>query len=94
MAPSSTTKTAWGPLTMVARRWALEKILEIQSVVNLGAAIGDRPPIDILNKEEESRILELIAQTHGLAGGQAKNQRATNFMKLCTGMAVPNLFCH
>ena len=49
-----------GPLTMEARAWALERVLEIQADVNSGAVHG-RPPIDILNTEEEARIRELWA---------------------------------
>lgn len=46
-----------GPLTMAARLWALESILDIQCRCN---AAG-RDPVDILNAEEETRIRELIA---------------------------------
>jgi DNA sulfur modification protein DndC len=49
-----------GPLTMEARRWGLNQILSIQSEVNFSAAELGRPTIDILNKEEVTRINELI----------------------------------
>lgn len=43
-----------GPLTFEARRWALEKVKSIQ----------ERAGVDLINAEEESKILELIeAQT-------------------------------
>lgn len=43
-----------GPLTFAARRWALEKVKSIQ----------ERAGVDLINAEEEAKILELIdAQT-------------------------------
>lgn len=48
-----------GPLTFAARRMALARILAIQSQVNRAA--GDRPMLDLLDAEEETRIRELIA---------------------------------
>lgn len=48
-----------GPLTMDARRWGLGQILAIQAECN--ARRGDLAPIDLINPEEEARILELIA---------------------------------
>jgi DNA sulfur modification protein DndC len=50
-----------GPLTMEARLAALDKVLSIQAEVNAAAAELRRPPVDILNSEEENRIRELIA---------------------------------
>jgi DNA sulfur modification protein DndC len=50
-----------GPLTMETRLWALDEILGIQREVNETAAQLGRPPIDMLNAEEEARIRELIA---------------------------------
>lgn len=52
-----------GPLTFEARLMGLARILAMQAEVNrLGAidALGQRPPVDILNAEEEARIRELI----------------------------------
>lgn len=49
-----------GPLTMPARLWALDSILDIQRRCNNSAAELRRPAIDILNSEEEARIRELI----------------------------------
>lgn len=50
-----------GPLTLEARAWALGVVLGIQSEVNAAAAAQGRPPIDLINAEEEARIRELIA---------------------------------
>lgn len=49
-----------GPLTMEARLWALDEISRIQDQVNDQAERIGRPAIDILNNDEEKRILELI----------------------------------
>lgn len=48
-----------GPLTLKARVEALEKILSVQNRVNR-EAFKFGQPIDILNREEEARIRELI----------------------------------
>jgi DNA sulfur modification protein DndC len=45
-----------GPLTLEARAWALDRVLDIQRRCN----VPDRPPVDFLNADEESRIRELI----------------------------------
>lgn len=50
-----------GPLTFEARSMALDRVLAIQAECNSAAAAIDRPAIDILNREEEARIRELIA---------------------------------
>lgn len=50
-----------GPLTLEARAWALGVVLGIQAEINQAAAEQDRPPIDLINVEEEARIRELIA---------------------------------
>ncbi len=49
-----------GPLTMDARRYGLNRILEIQGAVNADAQKLGRPLVDIINAEEEARIRELI----------------------------------
>lgn len=49
-----------GPLTIEARRYALQTILTIQNRVNFLADREDRDNIDILNREEELRIRQLI----------------------------------
>lgn len=50
-----------GPLTFEARLAGLDRIMAIQSACNDSARELNRPTIDILNSEEESRIRELIA---------------------------------
>jgi DNA sulfur modification protein DndC len=50
-----------GPLTMEARRWGMNQILQIQDEVNNSAKNLARPQIDILNSEEVDRINELIS---------------------------------
>lgn len=54
-------KQRMGPLTFTARLWALEAILAIQAEVNSAARALGRPGVDMLNREEELRIRELIA---------------------------------
>ena len=49
-----------GPLKLEARLMFLARILGIQSEVNIGATLRDRPKIDLINSEEEQRIRELI----------------------------------
>lgn len=50
-----------GPLTMAARLWALDRVLQLQAEVNTAALAQRRPTLDLLNAEEEARIRELIA---------------------------------
>ena len=50
-----------GPLTLAAREWALGVVLGIQAEINAAAEQIERPPIDLINAEEEARIRELIA---------------------------------
>lgn len=50
-----------GPLTLEARRMALERVLAIQAEVNDAARRLGRPEIDILDEGEADRIRELIA---------------------------------
>lgn len=54
-------KQRMGPLTFQARLMGLERVLDIQTRVNIAALLEGRPPIDILNAEEEARIRALIA---------------------------------
>lgn len=49
-----------GPLTLEARKYFLQEILQIQLEVNIKAEEIGMPYIDILNPEEVSRIEELI----------------------------------
>ena len=50
-----------GPLTMDARIYGLNAILQIQQKVNDAAARDGRPCIDLINDAESHRIRELIA---------------------------------
>jgi DNA sulfur modification protein DndC len=50
-----------GPITLDARRAALLRVLAIQSEVNEAALRLGRPPVDLLNAEEQARVEELIA---------------------------------
>ena len=50
-----------GPITLDARRLALADILVIQDECNEAAGRLGRPVVDLLNREEDLRILELIA---------------------------------
>jgi DNA sulfur modification protein DndC len=52
-----------GPLTLSARKWALNEVLTIQNEINHQADITGtgHPYIDLINQEEEERIKELIA---------------------------------
>jgi DNA sulfur modification protein DndC len=50
-----------GPLTLEVREYALNEILSIQREINLAARSLNRPKIDLINLEEQSRIKELIA---------------------------------
>ena len=50
-----------GPLTLEARQYFLQEIIDIQNEVNERAVKEGRPKIDILNSKEVRRIKELIA---------------------------------
>jgi DNA sulfur modification protein DndC len=49
-----------GPLTMEARRYGLAQVLDIQEQVNWDTQRRSSPCIDLINREEQQRILELI----------------------------------
>lgn len=49
-----------GPLTFEARRYGLEKVLNIQNEINHAARSQGRPEIFLINPEEQRRIGELI----------------------------------
>lgn len=49
-----------GPLTMEARLWGLEQILEIQRDINVRAIVEHRREVWLIDGEEESRIRELV----------------------------------
>lgn len=50
-----------GPYTLEARRSGLAQVLDIQEEINRTAREQERPLIDLINGEEEHRILELLA---------------------------------
>ena len=50
-----------GPITFEARRMGLARVLTIQSAINEDARQSNRSPVDLINRDEESRIRELIA---------------------------------
>jgi DNA sulfur modification protein DndC len=50
-----------GPLTMDARNYGLETVLQIQKDINTTAQRQGRPELSLINAEEQSRIEELIA---------------------------------
>ncbi len=49
-----------GPLTFDARRGGLDTILSVQDRINDEAGRLGRPYVDLLNREEIARIVELI----------------------------------
>lgn len=69
-----------GPITFEGRLWALNEILAIQNQVNERAAAISRPPIDILNSEEEARIRELIEAGTWPDGWDGSEPLATEVM--------------
>jgi DNA sulfur modification protein DndC len=63
-----------GPLTMDARRYGLNAILEMQEEINSSAAEQDRPAVSLINEEERERIQELMAANtwpNGWSGDEA-----------------------
>jgi DNA sulfur modification protein DndC len=65
-----------GPLTMEARRWALDKFIGIQAEVNEEALRVGMPQINILNDEEIARIRELWDLDTWPDGWTGNEQRA------------------
>ena len=49
-----------GPLTLDARIYFLDKIKKIQQEINNNAILQSKSKIDLINKREEDRIIELI----------------------------------
>lgn len=66
-----------GPLTLEARLMGLERILSIQAACNDAARALNRPTIDLLNREEEARIHELIALNTWPQGWEGTEPLAT-----------------
>jgi DNA sulfur modification protein DndC len=49
-----------GPLTIEARRYGLNEVMDIQSKINLYASMHKMPTIDLINAQEHARIIEMI----------------------------------
>ena len=65
-----------GPLTMEARRWGMQQVLEIQEEVNIGArAVGD-PEYYLINDEEKEAIEQMIAANTWPQKWTGEEQRA------------------
>lgn len=56
----STNPMRLGPLTLEARLWGLDQILEIQRDINTQAILGNRSQVWLIDGAEEARIRELI----------------------------------
>ncbi|MBB4267693.1 phosphoadenosine phosphosulfate reductase family protein [Roseospira visakhapatnamensis] len=69
-----------GPLTLEARRAALDMVLDIQGDVNTLARPRGRPEIDILNTEETARIRALIDAGTWPNGWAGDEPRADTWM--------------
>jgi DNA sulfur modification protein DndC len=65
-----------GPLTLEARRFGLAQIKALQQEVNQVAQREGRPPISLVSKEEEQRILELITANTWPQGWTGAEPRA------------------
>jgi DNA sulfur modification protein DndC len=50
-----------GPLTMDARRWALDQVLQIQEEINVGARACGDPEYLLINHEERCAIEQMIS---------------------------------
>jgi DNA sulfur modification protein DndC len=64
-----------GPLTMEARHSGLERVLDIQEQVNATARRHEHPCIDLINAEEQARILDLMASHTWPIGWTGKETR-------------------
>lgn len=69
-----------GPLTFAAREMALDRVLSIQQACNEAARSSNRPTIDLLNREEEDRIRELIAARTWPNGWDGDEPSATDWL--------------
>ena len=81
-----------GPLTFDARLMALDRVLDIQAKCNLGANVGGRPRIDILNDEECDRILDLVEAKTWPDGWAGDEPIATEPLDASTRMAQCSRF--
>lgn len=53
---SEKNKQRLGPLTMVARKWAFDQIIQLQEEINVNARIQGKPEVILINKEESQFI--------------------------------------
>ena len=83
-----------GPITLEAREMGLERLLAIQSEVNAAAVVLGRPPVDMINAEEEARIRELIALKTWPDKWDGSEPLATTIMDVVyqNGAVQPRLF--
>lgn len=83
-----------GPLTFEARLMGLERVLGIQAACNAVARATSRPEIDLINKEEEARIRELIALQTWPQGWDGDEPTADTVMDIIyqNGAVQPRLF--
>lgn len=65
-----------GPLTMEARRWGMQQVLEIQEAVNVGARAAGDPEYYLINQEEQEAIERLIAANTWPLKWTGEEQRA------------------
>lgn len=83
-----------GPIIMESREWALLEILKIQDEINTQAITEMKPPISLINQEEESRIRELWSLNTWPKGWSGTEKRADEeFIKRNPdGTITPDLF--
>lgn len=72
----SANQNRMGPLTFPARKWGLAFVKTIQDQVCEGAAEAGKPPYNLIDAEEESRILELIEAQKWPDGWSGREPRA------------------
>lgn len=83
-----------GPLTFDARLMGLQRVLTIQEQCNENARLTGRPPIDILNAEEQARIRELINAETWPQGWEGDEPRGDELLETVyqNGAVQPLLF--
>lgn len=65
-----------GPLTMEARRWGIQQVLEIQDEINVGARACGDPEYLLINNEEREAIERLISANTWPQKWEGTEQRA------------------
>jgi DNA sulfur modification protein DndC len=83
-----------GPILLETRVRVLDAILAIQEACNVMARATDRPLVDILNQEEETRIRELIAAGTWPQGWEGDEPHADEMLETVyqNGAVQPLLF--